>query len=129
MLWLFLFASPFSVAILYAACFLPVYGGVTLSHMIFVWSAGVVVVGAMLGARLSSLTPRYGDKFWFGCVVLAFVFILSVVHVLANKPLEEQCPDADQAYMITLVPPTMGALGALLGAHYSARLKKRLGAD
>lgn len=127
--WLLLVGPVFPIAILYSSRDLCMDDPVMLQYAISALTAVMIVAGAVLGAHLSSLKPLHAAKFWFGYAVLGLVYALSIVDVKAHLLLEGPCPDMTLSVVLALISSTMGALSALLGAHYSVRLRKRLGAD
>ncbi len=118
-----IFAAPLAAG--YAQC---AGAGVFWSgHAIleYVDPSVVVVASASLGASYGSYKARYGDRSWFGIAVAALLAVVSMTPVLFSIDIRV-CTDAITspiAFAGILLVQQM--CGALLGAHYSARLKMR----
>lgn len=86
----------------------------------------VAVTGASLGARYSSYKVRLGGQLWYGVVAIVLLFILSYGLLLTDI---RACGDSTVLPLtVALILVTNEMLVALLGAHYSVRLKERFGA-
>lgn len=123
--WSLLFGPPLLIATLSVAYGLSTQNDALLQYALYGVSAVTVLAGAGLSSHLNSLMPRLVAKFWFGYIVVTLVYVLSAVSVEAHRLSVGQSSDAELPFTLALIPPTMGLLGALLGAHISARLKMR----
>ena len=126
--WLLLIVPAVPIAIISFKYDLSTDGGAVLQFAMYGLSTVMIVAGAALGGHFNSLKPKQGDKPWFGWMLLLLVGGLIAVNIEANQRAEGPSVDMVLSLTLALIPPTMGVCGALLGAHYSARLKTLAGA-
>lgn len=123
--WSLLYGTALLIASLYATCDLFMDSGAML-HVASGLSAAMIMAGAALSPHINSLKPQRRAKLRFGYAVFILVCVLSIVDAMTSLPLAGRCPDMVQSLRLALIPPTMGLLGAMLGAHISARLRAQL---